>query len=891
MAVEYSVDLCNELKQTFKSQALYRPMRPDRYDLGTVLTYDMQFVDSGKIVQVTLQIEKFVGGGYAGQVYRVKVTGIDAPEGAAGTLQIGSTYALKILIPPSNFSRLFRNTLYWIGFQGPFQLQTNPAAARSGAIWQKFIRRAAKVRFGSELVVNDVHATFVDNKLGSCGELSDWIEGRTWRLEVDDNLDTLKQWKKGKQFEETTLDSAEYRAKYRFMHNFVDLLHDIGAHEFARQYEWSTCKSQPNCLKRTESEDDPETGLVAVDFRAGLALLPILPMSPGDFKLIGKGLARGSLVQFDRGNIDELEKFINSCPADFQDLMPMLEELKKCEEIYRDSVPDITHNFKRLFTDGKLWNRIFDSAVTGWKVRDLIDERTEGSLRNNKPNTFLFFSLALLSGIGLLSTIAGFIFALMRLVYLLLGSMKIVEDVDSLPLYDQSGYWWPMLIGGIIVNSGFRIIRKAWGRQNWRRHYWQLLRRGDYFKRALKAKMAEKTILWHRAGRVTEEKARKISQCVICFICHSIVSFLPAPLHRFFTDPACAKEKLYNIFVRPFKLYFNKDLREQWLLDMLEDGKKNHIVSHEDAEIITSQINEPYIQRYLVSLVVHIMTAPVTQLVFAIIGYYYLKAHPELSSAEKSMAFGVIMFIGQVIPISPGSICRGLYTTGLAIYDRNFKDYNIALFLSYCKYIGYLAFPIQMNYRYPAIARFMAAHWATSAIHIIPVFGERGALLEHWAFCFFYNWPLTVKRRMIKISQIRSSLKTRLWHIPICALIPAVFFGLAERYHVQRYGEIPSLRDIWLFAIVLPYMAGALTTRYAGGMVRLKRAISATAAGALMGIFYAIITIFTAQSQNIELTVGQLVSYFAWRMFPFAVISTIGALIAEFRQRDPDLKQ
>jgi len=883
MAVEYSVDLCNELKQTFKSKALYRPMRVDRYDPGTELSYEMQSVASGKNSQVTLQVEKFVGGGYAGQVYRVKVTGIDAPEGSAGGLETGSSYAMKILIPPSTFSRLFRNTLYWIGFQGPFQLQTSPAAARSGAIWQKFIRRAAKVRFGSEMVVNDVHATFVDSKLGSCGEISDWIEGRTWRLEVDDNLDTLKLWKKGKKFDEKILDSAEYRAKYRFMHNFVEMLHDIGAHEFARQYEWSTCKSQPNCLKRTDCDDDPEAGLVAVDFRAGLALLPFLPMSPGDFRLIGNGIARKSLVQFDRGNIEELENFIDACPADFEDLKPMLDELKKCEEIYRDSVPDITHNGTRLLYSGKLWNRIFDSAVTGWKVRNIIDERTEGSLRNSKSNTFLFFSLALLSGIGLLYAFAGVIFGLMRLT-------GMVDAIDSPSLTFKSGYWWPMIIGGIIAQNGFRLIRKSWGRQNWRKHYWEILRRSDYFKRALSARMVEKTMLWHRAGRVTEEKARKVSQCIVCFTCHSIVSLLPAPLHRFITDFVFAKEKLSNIFLRPFKLYFSKKLREQWLLDMLDEGKKNHIVSAEDAETITSQLSEPYIQRYLVSLVVHIMTAPVTQVVFGAIGYWYVKAHPELSKTEALAAFWGIMAIGQIVPISPGSICRGLYTTGLAIYDRNFKDYNIALFLSYCKYIGYLAFPIQMNYRYPALARFMAAHWATSAVHIVPVFGERGALLEHWVFCLFYNWPLTVKRRMMKISEIRSSLKTRLWHIPFCALIPAVVFGLAERVYFDKIGLLPDLKDIWLLAIILPYIAGDTATRYAGGMVRLKRVISGTITGALMGVFYAIITIFTAQSQNIELSSGNIVSCFAWRMFPFAVISTIAAIITDLRQPDPDLK-
>jgi len=67
----------------------------------------------------------------------------------------------------------------------------------------------------------------------------------------------------------------------------------------------------------------------------------------------------------------------------------------------------------------------------------------------------------------------------------------------------------------------------------------------------------------------------------------------------------------------------------------------------------------------------------------------------------------------------------------LVIRERNIKDYNIALVLAFFKYVGYLAFPIQMAYRYPVLARFMAVHWATSAVHIVPVFGESGALLEH----------------------------------------------------------------------------------------------------------------------------------------------------------------
>ena len=250
MDMEYSVEVHRQLEKEFQNTALHRPMDFERYEAGTVLTYDIKGVTQRNKARVSLMVDKFVGGGFAGQVYRVKILDIESEDGAIEGLKVGGIYAIKVLIPPSNFSRLFRNVLYWIGFQGPFQLQVNPFAARAGALWQKFIRRGAKIRFGEESAVVDIYATFVDEKLGSCGELSEWVEGRTWRLEVDDRLDSLKRWIKGKKVDPEKLGSPEYRAKYEFMHQFVAHLHQMGAHEFARQYEWSTWKSQPNCLKR-----------------------------------------------------------------------------------------------------------------------------------------------------------------------------------------------------------------------------------------------------------------------------------------------------------------------------------------------------------------------------------------------------------------------------------------------------------------------------------------------------------------------------------------------------------------------------------------------------------------------------------------------------------------
>jgi hypothetical protein len=160
--MEYSVEVIEELEKQFKAAALHRPMRVERYEAGTELVYDVTEVAQPNRGRLRLVVEKFVGGGFAGQVYRVKILHIDSQSGPIGGLEVGEVYAMKILVPPTGLSHLFRNAVYWVGFQGPFQLQVNPAAARAGALWQKFFRRGAKIKFGSESVVTDIHATFVE---------------------------------------------------------------------------------------------------------------------------------------------------------------------------------------------------------------------------------------------------------------------------------------------------------------------------------------------------------------------------------------------------------------------------------------------------------------------------------------------------------------------------------------------------------------------------------------------------------------------------------------------------------------------------------------------------------------------------------------------------------
>ncbi len=689
--VQYSRALCDQLIERIRATPLHIAWRPSRYETGETLELALRTAWPETDGRGRFHIEKFVGGGFAGQVYRCHLEAVTVTDGVPADYGLipGGTYAVKILIPPSRFAATFRNFIYWLGFQGPFTAQTNAAACRTGLLWPKLLRIAARQVFGREDAIADTYASFYDAGLRAYGEVREWVEGRTWRLEADMHLALRRGWQR---VDATETGSPEFVAKRQFMARLVAMLRTMGAPELARQYEWWTCKSQPNALRRFNAGPHPGDGLTAVDFRAGLALLPFLPMSPGDIPLILRGLRRGALVQFDRCDFTRLRAWLAETPE--PDAAALVDALEAYDRAYRAAMPDITHQGLRLLHDAELRASVRRGLTEGYYSAGLIDAPFRTRLAAGGKAFARFY-----------------------------------------------------ILGAIPLLGAF--LRRLWGDATFRRHARHMLTSLTYLRHAGQVRAARCAVDWHRAGRVGDRHARLIADHVPLYWLERLtLGFLPRGLHQLIAEPAACWRRVQDGWRYLRRFLTDSVFRAAWLRGQIEDGYNDGMLTDDERATMLGQVDDPFIAQYLRSVGVHLATLPVTQIVSVLVGTV-MAVRTYLAGGDwgdAGLTFGKILLLFQVIPISPGSLCRGIYVVYLMVRDHNFRDYMVAAPLSFVKYIGYLAFPLQMATAYPELSQFMAGRWATGAVHVVPVFGEKGALLEHAVFDMCFNYTHAIGR-------------------------------------------------------------------------------------------------------------------------------------------------
>jgi hypothetical protein len=166
------------------------------------------------------------------------------------------------------------------------------------------------------------------------------------------------------------------------------------------------------------------------------------------------------------------------------------------------------------------------------------------------------------------------------------------------------------------------------------------------------------------------------------------------------------------------------------------------------------------------------------------------------------------------------------------------------------------------------------------------VFGERGALLEHKIFNLFYNWPLTLRNRIQKRWQLRTTLPPRYWHIGLCLIAGIGIIVTADLYHLNKFGELPHLKEIWFVSLIVPLACGATVTLGAGGAVIWNRVIGAVICAAAVGIFSTLISAVLGTGNTIGFSEAVVC---LWRIFVFTILSVVGLLFTEINLPEPEM--
>ena len=121
--------------------------------------------------------------------------------------------------------------------------------------------------------------------------------------------------------------------------------------------------------------------------------------------------------------------------------------------------------------------------------------------------------------------------------------------------------------------------------------------------------------------------------------------------------------------------------------------------------------------------------------------------------------------------------------------------------------------------------------------------------------------------------------------VPLALIGVFVAFVLADFAYLMKLGELPSLKEIWLLAVIVPAICGAAVTLGAGGAAIWKRVIGAALCGAGVGVLN---TMFSAiLAHNEEIVITGIATDCLWQVFLFTILSIVGLLLTEIKLPEP----
>jgi hypothetical protein len=138
---------------------------------------------------------------------------------------------------------------------------------------------------------------------------------------------------------------------------------------------------------------------------------------------------------------------------------------------------------------------------------------------------------------------------------------------------------------------------------------------------------------------------------------------------------------------------------------------------------------------------------------------------------------------------------------------------------------------------------------------------------------------------MKKRSEIRSAMHPRYWHIILCAIAGTGIFVTTDMLYMDKLGELPNLRTIWGFAIIVPLLIGTIVTLGAGGAALWKRIAGAALCATAIGVSSAVVSGLLGTNHSSGVSAIAIIS--VWRAFVFTTVGVLSVLLTEIKMPEP----
>jgi hypothetical protein len=245
---------------------------------------------------------------------------------------------------------------------------------------------------------------------------------------------------------------------------------------------------------------------------------------------------------------------------------------------------------------------------------------------------------------------------------------------------------------------------------------------------------------------VDEKHAEFLTRNPVLFLLERFtIGFLPIVLHRVILRPARIWAGIRTGFLFLKNFITSPEFREQWFLNEIAAGEKDGMLTTEERAHLEGVVKDPFIVRYLKCLGVHFATVPITQIVSVICSVpiwavwlltkrTFVGRGPRRLRPDGCALSGNADFTRFHLPRRLCGLSDDQRTQPARLHHRRPR------FLFKIRRLPRLPAPDDHHLPAPCplYGQPLGHQYGT---HVIPVFGEKGALMEHWIFDSFFNRP------------------------------------------------------------------------------------------------------------------------------------------------------